>query len=222
MKTEDLHIKTYLQNGIDMNELICSMAKDMSIPVCESEDTTEYIKRVIYSALGQWCLKSASTIKYGGNTTTKHRQTNLINNLLETYKDLFPEINDYFESDKEVAIFIRNVYEATGYFVTNADNHNRIATFGRTVKAGSKHLFFGEPFENETNGLGIFSNQEINAVDINDFLIRDSLSCEEYIQSCFDIVDFDEWHEDIDGLQFFNPSLDKPVSASWKEISEGE
>ena len=202
-----------------MNELLCSMAEEMHIPACESENETDYIKRVIYSALGQWCLKSACGIRYGGESVTKHRQTGIINNLLNQYNNIFPETANYFAGDSEPSVTIRKVYESTGYLITNEDNRNSIACFGRTVPVGDKYLFFGEPFKNEVNGLGLFCNESIIITSLQEFLIRDALSYDEYINSCFEITDFEELNT-FDDMLFFNPHLDKSVSASWQKTSD--
>ena len=219
---ESQNIGNYLKSGINMNKLVCAMAKDMNIPICTREDKREYTSRVIYSALGQWCLKATSAVKYGGNAISKHRQTRIINNLLGHYEELFPCIIDYFSGDKDPAVTIRRLYEATGYIITDEENHNSIAQFGRTIKIGNMYLFFGEPFRHEMNGLGLFCNESISDSEIKSFLVRDSLNCEEYLSSCFDISDFEEYNEHEDDYQFFNPSLDKPVSSSWGNKVDGQ
>lgn len=205
-----------------MNELICAMIEDMEIPKCSVESETEYICRVIYSALGQWCLKSASGIKYGGKAISKHSQTGILNNLLNQYKEIFPFIDDYFAGRENPVVNIRRLYEETGYLITDDNNHNYIANYGRTIRAGNKFLFFGEPFENEVNGLGVFDTKERECSDAKSFLIRDSLSCEEYINSCFDITDFEELSVSVDDFLYFNPHLDKPASMSWCKNCEDE
>lgn len=202
-----------------MNELLCSMSEEMHIPACEYENETDFTKRVVYSALGQWCLKSACGIRYGGNAITKHRQTGIIKNLLNQYNNIFPGIADYFDGIIESSVAIRKIYETTGYLITNEDNHNSIADFGRTVPIGDKYLFFGEPFVNEVNGLGLFCNKSINVTKLRDYIIRDTLNYDEYINSCFEITDFEE-SVTFDEVLYFNPHLDKPVSASWSKNSD--
>lgn len=216
---EGQHIKKYLKDGIDMNELLISMAEEMHIQAYETENETDYIKRVIYSAVGQWCLKTASGINYGGNSITKHRQTGTINNLLNQYINIFSETTDYFEGDLEPSVAIRKVYESTGYLITDEENRNSIARFGRTVPIGDKYLFFGEPFRNEVNGLGLFCNESISISSLQEFLLRDALSCDEYINSCFEITDFEELNT-VGDMRYFNPHLDKSVSASWQKTSD--
>lgn len=201
-----------------MNKLFCAMAEDMCIPACESENNIEYIKRLVYSALGQWCLKFASAVNYEGDSISKHRLTRIINNLIKQFKDVFSGIADYFEGDENPAVTIRKIYESTGYLIINEDNRNRIACFGRTVPIGDKYLFFGEPFRNEVNGLGLFCNESISITNLQEFLIRDTLSYDEYINSCFEITDFEELIT-FDDMLFFNPHLDKPISASWGKKS---
>lgn len=205
-----------------MNELISAMITDMHIPKCADESENEYICRIIYSALGQWCLKSASAVNYGGEAITKHKQTLLLKNLLNQYKEIFPFVESYFSGNDEPAVHIRRLYEETGYLLTDNKNHNQIANYGRTLNIGNKYLFFGEPNEDEVNGLGLFDTEERYNIGIKDLLIRDSLNCEEYINHCFDLTDFEEYFGSENEYLFFNPHLDKPISVSWCKNCEDE
>ena len=58
-----------------MNELISAMASDMGIEPYYYESNDSYYYRILFSALGQWCLKSASSIE----GISKHAQTFLLN-----------------------------------------------------------------------------------------------------------------------------------------------
>ena len=86
-----------------MNNLLEAMASDMNIRQYwkETEDSFQY--RIILSALGQWCLRSASSPDY---SITKHSQTILLNELLETYLDLFPKIKPMFEDSEKCEKFV--------------------------------------------------------------------------------------------------------------------
>ena len=61
-----------------MNELIISMAADMRITPYTAESDTSFIYRVLFSALGQWCLHIAAGSQNGNSGTTKHNQTQIL------------------------------------------------------------------------------------------------------------------------------------------------
>lgn len=49
----------------NVNELLKVMAKDMDLQFYDDESFPSYAYRIIYSALGLWCLHSAASIREG-------------------------------------------------------------------------------------------------------------------------------------------------------------
>ena len=93
-----------------------------------------------------------------------------------------------------IAVFIRNIYEQTGYLLTLDNNYNVLNNSGETIKVSeADYLYLGLP---ETcyivNGLGIHCRNGRHEVKLNDFLVRDSLTPEEYLKVKYDECDFDE------------------------------
>ena len=90
-----------------MNELIRSMSSDMKIIPYEGETQESCVYRIIYSALGRWCLESARA--EGG--ISKHGQTILLNDLTEKYCELFPAIKEmlFQENETPLSVFIRHL-----------------------------------------------------------------------------------------------------------------
>jgi len=208
-----------------MNDLLRAMSTDMNIPRYQHESDDSFIYRLCYSALGQWCLSTAQNIDEKEIGTTKHNQTSVLNKLLDTYIELFAGISERFtdanNQHNKIAIFIRRVYEETGYLLTRTDNRNKLANFGRSIKIGHQALFFGLPQgKNTINGLGVFSSPTEYLITANEFLIRDNLTCEEYFNVCFDPIDFYERDIDIRELEFFNPLLNAAPSMSWRKELE--
>ena len=205
-----------------MNDLLLAMSSDMGISRFTGEADDPFIYRILYSALGLWCLRTATDIKDGVIGTTKHNQTIVLNDLLGKYTKIFPSTRDKFidagGQHSSFSVFIRRIYEETGYLLTGEDNRNRLANYGRSILFGDGALFFGVPSTNyAVNGLGIFTQPTGYIVSAREFLIRDKLTHEEYFQSCFDPIDFYDKDIDLSELEFFNPLSANAPSRSWEK-----
>jgi hypothetical protein len=203
-----------------MNELLTAMSTDMGIGRYSGESEDSFVYRLCFSALGQWCLRTAQNISDGNTGTTKHNQTIVLNELISRYSELFPTVADRFldSSDPQLSfpVFVRRVYEETGYLLTDENNRDRLANYGRCIPIGNTALFFGVP--NTTyavNGLGAFTSPTAYEVSAREFLIRDDLTWEEYFQSQFDIIDFYSKDINLNELEFFNPLSNNVPSQSW-------
>lgn len=210
-----------------MNELLLAMSSDMGIDRYSDETEDFFTYRVLYSALGQWCLRTAQNITVGIYGTTKHNQTIVLNGLLDKVSRIFPSVSEKFidSSNQQVdfSVFIRRVYEETGYLLTDKDNRNKIANYGRNIVLGDKALFFGFPERNYTvNGLGVFTGSTAYRVSVKEFLIRDNLTYEEYFKACFDPIDFYDKDIDFSDLEFFNPLSPNVPSRSWEKQPKTE
>ncbi|MEL7566581.1 MAG: hypothetical protein AAGU27_17105 [Dehalobacterium sp.] len=203
-----------------MNELLLTMSANMGINRFLGETEDSFIYRVLFSALGQWCLRTAQNISFGVFGTTKHNQTIVLNDLLDKYSKIFPPVADKFidTSNQQASfpVFIRRIYEETGYLLTDEDNRNEIANYGRSILLGDKALFFGLPDSDYTvNGLGVFANPTVYRVSSKEFRIRDDLTYEGFFKSCFDPIDFYDRDIDVNELEFFNPLSHNVPSRSW-------
>lgn len=203
-----------------ISDLLTAMSADMKISRFRNETEDSFIYRLCYSALGQWCLNLGRNRVGNIIGTTKHNQTIVLNDLMQKYSKLFPNIATWFMDTNaqpiNFSVFIRRVYEETGYLLTGENNHNRLANFGRCLRIGDQSLFFGLPTKiSAINGLGVFSEPTGYEVTIKEFLIRDCLTCEEYFKTHFDLIDFYERDINIQELEFFNPMSDSSPSRSW-------
>lgn len=208
-----------------MNDLLIAMSSDMGIiRFCgETEDFFAY--RLCYSALGQWCLRIAQNLSGGVIGTTKHNQTIMLNDLISRFSEIFPSISDKFNvtNNNQVSfpVHIRRVYEETGYLLTDDNNRNQIANYGRSISIGNKSLFFGVPNTTyNVNGLGVFASPTEYRVSTKEFLIRDDLNYEKYFRIKFDAIDFYERDINTDELEFFNPKSTNVPSKSWTKRLE--
>lgn len=198
-----------------MNELLNAMAIDMGISPYDGESIISFSYRVIYSALGRWCLEVARA----NEGTSKRGQSVLLNDLLEKYLLLFPEINGMLVSEDQIppsSSFIRRIYEETGYLITDQNNRNHLADYQRGICINSKNLIFGLSENVSFEGLGVFS-EEATAYTVNwqEVILRDSLSYDEYVSSAFDISLFTPRDINTDSLQYFNPMTNLAPSSSW-------
>ncbi len=208
-----------------MNDLLATMSSDMGIRRYYDESEKSFIYRLCYSALGQWCLRTAQSESDGVVGATKHNQTIVLNELMVRFAELFPSITErLLDIENRLVNFpvhIRRVYEETGYFLTDGNNRNRIANYGRSLPMGNTALFFGVP--NTTyvvNGLGVFSCPTQYRVSVKEFMIRDNLTCEEYLRSKFDPIDFYDRDVTLSELEFFNPKSNNVPSQSWGKKME--
>lgn len=202
-----------------MNELINIMADDMNLRPYTNEPTESFGYRVIYSALGLWCLKSALSVKENKRGISKYAQSILLHDLSIKYIELCPLANHYvFASRKpDIAVFIRNIYEQTGYLLTLDNNYNVLNNSGETIRiSDTDHLYLGLPATCYiVNGLGIHCRSGKHEVKLNDFLIRDNLAPEDYLNIKYDECDFYELDIDMEELEFFDPFYYGNVSRSW-------
>lgn len=210
-----------------IHDLLKAMSADMGIVRFRNESEDSFAYRLCYSALGQWCLRTAHNSSGETIGTTKHNQTIVLNDLLERYTEIFPNIAERFvdtsNQQSNISVSIRRAYEETGYLLTDGNNHNRLANYGRSIQMGGKALFFGLPSESyNVNGLGVFSTPTTYRVSANDFQIRDNLTYEEYFRSRFDPIDFYDRDIDITELEFFNPLSSNVPSQSWSKKAESD
>lgn len=198
-----------------MNELIKAMASDMNINPYDGEPCASFVYRVIYSALGRWCLESART--EGG--ISKHGQSVLLNDLTEKYGDLFPDIKEMLvqEDQTPISVFIRHLYEETGFLITDSDNRNHLAGYHRGLEIGSKKLLYGLSNQTSTEGLGSFSEDVKFTIPWREALLRDSLTCEEYLSSAFSLTLFSQRDISEKSLQYFDPKRNIAPSSSWSD-----
>ncbi len=198
-----------------MNKLLESMASDMNIRRYANESDVSFEYRLIYSALGQWCLRLAAS---PDSSITKHSQSLFLNNLLEKYINLFPEIAPMFETEMiPVSIFIRRVYEEIGYLFTDENNKNHVANLGKSIELDNGMLYFGAFETASISGLGVITEDYApSPIEWRDVLIRDRLTWEQFIVNQFDIVLFDQRDISANELQFFDPLSRYSPSKSWR------
>lgn len=203
-----------------MNELINIMADDMHIQPYINEPFESFGYRVIYSALGLWCLKSALSEKDNKRGISKSAQSILLHNLSKEYIELCPKAKHFVFASKntDIALFIRNIYEQTGYLLTLENNYNILNNSGETVRiSDTDYLYLGFPaISFIVSGLGIHCRSSKHEVKLNDFLVRDSLTPEEYLNVNYNECDFYERDIDEDELEFFNPFYYGNISRSWQ------
>jgi len=201
-----------------MNDLINTIAKDLSISKHHNEADEHYVYRVCLSAFGNWCLKLAESKDEIGYGSTKHNITIVLNELLSEYEKIFPFLKEMFTNEKkdDFAVLIRHTYEETGYLLTSDSNKDVLSYRDRTLKIGDSYLYFGLPNQIKfVNGLGFYTESEGSNYSFNDIFLRDRLQPKDYIKSKFE-NDFFYYCYD-DNYLYFNPFLKTSLSTAWSE-----
>lgn len=202
-----------------MNELLLTIANDLSILSYRAEGESNYCYRVCYSALAYWLLTLARGSENGQPGVSKKAQTDTLQKLLDAYKsEMGLEINRFVSDSFSYCQHIREVYEETGYLFTDNRNYSILANYGRATKMDGEYLYFGCPKDLQyMSGLGVYSANCEYSVSLFDAMIRDNLSCSDYIAAQYNPLDFDERDLELGELEFFNPTLRKSPSSSWEK-----
>lgn len=218
-----------------MNELAEIIKENLKIEKYKGEDEISYLSRLIYSSLGLWCLTLGKNFDEDTIGVSKNYLTRKLNSLLEEYINISPEVKQYFypqkknQSDKiqnleksELALFIRNIYEETGYFLTRENNFNVLNSGGEIISlSNGMFLYFGIPkYKFMMNGLGIntFGNKDENIeINLREFLIRDSFTPEEFVKTSYSESDFLSIDKGINKLEYFNPYSKYNIYRSWQK-----
>lgn len=205
-----------------MNDLFLKMSADLRIERCKAESESEYICRICYSALGAWCLYYSQGNSIDVKGVSKKSVTIMLDTLINEYQCLEPLMAEYFKDSKHgecISRKIREMYEDVGCLITMPDS-NRVTTSEYHYRVNTntdKDLYLGIlPIGSfEMNGLGVYVNKNDNALSVKDFIVRDDLNLGEYIESRYDICDFDEIDINLDELTFFDPYKKTAPSNAW-------
>lgn len=197
-----------------MNKLIRRISQDLNISIFYGETEEDFANRILYSALGAWCLNLAERKGPTGYNANKTFLTRELNKLSTEYMRLFPQFEN-FVGDTDIGLFIRTIYEGLGFLIFE-NNVIQTAKYGRGLAIADDILYFGlpEPIL-RVDGLGMISNSASYKADITEILFRDLISPIKLIQELYDPIYFDEWHKDIP-LEFFDPLSQSNISSSWK------
>lgn len=199
-----------------MNKLIQRIANDLNISPFLGEPEEDFVNRILYSALGIWCLNITERKGATGYNANKTFLTRELNELSNIYKQLFPQFTN-FVGDTDIGLFIRMIYEELGILMFKNDVI-QTAKYGRGLDISGDVLYFGLPEHIvRVDGLGVISNYATYKTGINEILIRDSISPISLIQELFDPVYFNEWDKDI-VLEFFDPTSNSTISSSWNRV----
>lgn len=205
-----------MEIGFLMNDLIKAMSVDMKIKPYSNETEESLVYRILFSALGQWCLRISAGLQDGTYGTTKHNQTNLLNDLIERYIELFPFVSDsLYSAENPLPILIRRVYEETGHLITDEYNRNHLCNWQKGINTGTTKLHFNYLSDCEINGLGSFKQTETQTISWREFLVRDELTPNQFIEEKYDVAFFDDRDIDLEKLQYFNPLFKGAPSQSW-------
>lgn len=200
-----------------MDKLIEQISCDLSISPYSGESDESFCQRIIYSALGIWCLNYANRMVENQTGISKNALTRKLTALLDSYLNIFPNMQNYFKSNNSIGLQIRQVYEELGYLILE-DQRLKPAPFGRGIKLNNeRYLYYGLPNSFEyMSGLAIVTSGAKYVDSITNVLVRDEISPIAYVKANYDPVYFDKWEPVVDGLLFFDPLHTGNISSSWK------
>lgn len=200
-----------------MNELIQTIAQDLSIDSYHGEPLSDYVYRLCYSALASHMLVSASGRGNGTDGISKKAQTELLQRLIDLFQKNTGVDKQRFIGDTDDCISLfRRIYEEIGYLLIGDTNNSVIARYGRTVKTDGGYLYFGIPAEiSKMVGLGVFADAPGDDAGIFETIMRDTRSPQDFIDDIYNPIDFEERDFNKSDLLFFDSLSDKPPSASW-------
>lgn len=205
-----------------MNELLKTMAKDMDIQFYDDESLASFAYRIIYSALGLWCLHFAASMREGVYGMSKKGLTRAVNDLLKEYLSLTREPEELLVHSPYFSLgqFIRNVYEETGYVITFDNNFDVLNTGRETISFSENlYLFLGLPSaDHKLRGLGVYTQDSAQPILLSDFLIRDELTPRQYIAMHYDALDFEPCP--LKELAFFDIRSQEKIAHSWGRTME--
>ena len=172
---------------------------------------------LLLSGLGLWCLTLSTKSLNGEVGATKNYLTRKLNELIDSYVNIFPDSKEYFVlEDETLSIKIREMYEALGYLIQNKNGLLSISNFGRGLKGLEDVILFGLPItQYSVSGLSVVVSEAKYYETLQEILIRDNLLPQEFVKNSFDITLFDEWKKDV-ALEFFNPLKEANISFSWQ------
>ena len=190
------------------------MSEDMIIDPYLNEPESSFCYRIIYSALGRWCLTLSYSEK--GNGVSKHYQTIRLNELLEEYIKLSSVQDGFIDENTSFPVFLRNLYEELGFFKKN-ESYISLRNDGRIVDVGGTKLLIGYSPKSQSLGLGLIGETDNNAIYWKDYIGRDDIELNSFIDENYCIVRFSPREFDAEAFQFFNPIVNRAPSKSWEK-----
>lgn len=204
-----------------MNNIFSVIAEELNITQYEDEPEESYGYRIIYSAIGHWCLRLSLKSDEGEKGITKKTQTIMLHKLLDMYIQMCPLTKRFLlnAGNLDIVLHIRNLYEQMGYLSTLENNRNVLNQTGETLRITDRdYIFLGIPETSyKYDGLGIHTVEQGKELELSEYLVRDKLSSEEYLLSCFDLCDFEEKEILLSELEFFNPFYRGKMSEAWEK-----
>ena len=199
-----------------MDKLIEQISCDLKIPTYSGESYDAFCQRIIYSALGIWCLNYTNRMVENQTGISKNALTRKISTLLDSYLNIFPNTQNYFKSNNFVGLHIRQVYEELGYLILD-DQMLKTAPFGRGLKLDNeRYLYYGLQNNFEyMSGLALVTSRAKYVESITNVLVRDEINPIAYVKANYDPVFFDKCDSVVDGLLFFDPLRSGNISSSW-------
>ena len=154
------------------NELIKQISEDLRLYKYEDEKHTDFLNRLIYSAVGSWILHSTNDqdVKdnYKKSGVSKAYITRKVSKVVAEYVALFPSFGNFLGgiTESEFVAQLREIYERAGYIVptgfdefvtSSASKEASTKEHWSIIRNGIKHA------NSRAVGLGVFLKEKEEA-----------------------------------------------------------
>lgn len=210
------------------SDLIKQMGEDLQLYKFIDETDSEYLNRLIYSAIAVWMLHILRDRKIEDNYNrigvSKKYITRKISKIVSEYSSLFPSFNNFLNglTETELAIIIRKNYECAGYIVPVRFDEYVILSSVKEFRVTNRFKLVRNNFdflESKVVGLGVFTEnyteEEVQCID-NIFYIP-KLDAKTWTS---DYIRHLKWSNAVrlgENVQFFNPNSKKSFNQCWEE-----
>lgn len=190
-----------------LKELYNTISQDLSIHRFQNENEIDYKYRLVYSALGRWILSLFSDKEFEDeeiNIVSKSHVTTTAINLLNSFKLLDKDLNNYFLDDEKTISMIEEVYLRLGY-INESKYYFKEQKNLINLSISNKNLLINNEVKSsiKVRGLGLWSKPENIEINLENFLIiKDSAS--EYTLNLIKQLKFSKFVYNGGKLELYN------------------
>lgn len=187
----------------DIDRLFETISKDTRVKRYGDEDLSLFRHRVLYSALGKWIMFLFADRDFEGdqsNQVTKNHVTISALDIIDSFKKISPEAQEYFANPAKTVNEIERVYISMGY-INSGDCVFVYPTKRRKVSFDNSSLYIDlDTTIKKYYGLGIFGEKTEGDTELSDFYLikENALDYFKKLVSTLTYEFFDSSHGHID------------------------
>lgn len=204
-----------MNNPENIENLYATISSDLMINQFDNETDTQFICRLVYSAVGRWIMNLFnSKILLDDKKISKIYITNYAINILESFKKIDSDIDDYFLNEKSFINMIENVYCSVGY-INDELYYYIVPERSANIKISNKCLVIDiDTKERKMRGLGIWKKLTSLDFSLEKFLFFYE-NAEEYAKKFVRELKYSKFNEEYGNIELYNIEKNK-----WDSFSE--